>query len=323
MPLDFAYYSSTQNLIYGVRGSYIFSFDPTSGTKIDEFRFCDGVAFGESTVIEFNGFLYAGVWRGILESPIPFFSTIRDIYAIDFDLTNSVAIGVPAAFGAVPGNPFYPFAAVNQQWHTGIAQLNTDGNAIFGFIGVSGIRLFKLDPTNVAGITTVGGPESNRGMLQQLEWMGFHNAFLIPGSFGPEVYARSATTLLSVGVATPTPPTNYGVAYSIVTDKAYAAMGSADLLKLDVDQLPGNFTWTTLPAILPAGANPMRIKYNPYDSLLYVPNWAHDSISVIDPVTDAALDVITGFDSPIDCVFSPTGKFAVQLSGLGLKKIQT
>src|SRR6185436_13463756 len=109
----------------------------------------------------------------------------------------------------------------------------------------------------------------------------------------------------------------------------YAVTKTADIVKLDgaaaVATMPANYsnaTWTLL-NLLPAGANPIRIKYNPYDGLIYVPNWAHDSVSVIDPATDSAVDVITGFSSPFDVVFSPVAKFAVQLSSTGLRKITT
>ncbi len=69
------------------------------------------------------------------------------------------------------------------------------------------------------------------------------------------------------------------------------------------------------------GANPRRVKYNPVDGFIYVPGWASNSVIVVDPATDTVVDTKVGFSTPWDVVFTPSKKWAVQNSMVGLQEI--
>jgi hypothetical protein len=78
-----------------------------------------------------------------------------------------------------------------------------------------------------------------------------------------------------------------------------------------------------------------HIRYNPFNGKIYVPDVAGNQVTVIAPnwaivpsqnytltVTNPITATYTGFDSPIDVVFTPSGSFAVQQGLVGLKQFE-
>ncbi len=65
---------------------------------------------------------------------------------------------------------------------------------------------------------------------------------------------------------------------------------------------------------------PLHARYNSVDELLYIPGGKSDSVAVLDPADDS-LSIVTGFDSPLDVVFTDSKAFAVQSGLVGLKEI--
>jgi hypothetical protein len=81
-----------------------------------------------------------------------------------------------------------------------------------------------------------------------------------------------------------------------------------------------------------------HIRYNPFNGKIYVPDVAGNQVYVIAPnwdiasivpspyytltVTNPITATYTGFDSPIDVVFTPSGSFAVQQGLVGLKQFE-
>lgn len=68
------------------------------------------------------------------------------------------------------------------------------------------------------------------------------------------------------------------------------------------------------------GAMPTRLRLSPLDGLLYIPSQFLDQIIVWNTATESGI-VKTGFDSPIDVVFTATKAFAVQTGIMSLKEI--
>lgn len=318
VPLDQAIFSATEDFIYAVRGQFIFKFS-TDGTKIKEFRYVDDVIYSEASIVEVGSFLYVGVWR-----PVYFQNAgtrvNMDIFAVDPALTNSTALGLNLT------------GALN-----GFCNLITDGTSIYGLSGYSrnspAVRIFKVDPTNIASYVDRNAQANRNDPINDLVYDSVNDVIWHAEDNGPEIDAYSADIAslfpLPRSIITPTPALPlYGVTVT-PSSQVYGVTKGPNLLKLDgvaaCATLPANFTQvpaTTL-NLLPVGAQPIRIKYNPYDGLIYVPNWSDDTVSIIDPGTDTAVDVVSGFNSPFDVVFTPTKKFAVQLSGTGLQEITT
>ncbi len=73
------------------------------------------------------------------------------------------------------------------------------------------------------------------------------------------------------------------------------------------------------------GGQPMRLRYNSLDNLIYIPCPATNAVIAFNPVTDTVSHIYTvGLDAPHDIVFAPGGhKIAVQNSSSGLKELTT
>lgn len=84
-------------------------------------------------------------------------------------------------------------------------------------------------------------------------------------------------------------------------------------------QIGVSIAWT---GITVGAALPYHIRYNPFDGLVYVPDVNGNQVFGIDPVSQAVVSQVTGLDSPIDVVFTPTNVFAVQQGLVGLKLIK-
>jgi len=104
--------------------------------------------------------------------------------------------------------------------------------------------------------------------------------------------------------------------------KIHAVCADKYLIRVDVFATSTNsyFDLETLISSVVTGIKPMRLRYNSVDGLIYIPVQNKDGIIVYDPVAETAVWK-SGFDSPVDAVFTPSKKFAVQSSLEGLKEI--
>lgn len=325
-PLDTAIYSLVEDAIFGVRGQYVYRFNANTGALEETLRFCEGICFGEASILELNGKLYIGVWRGLLPEVSPQFDVNRDIYIVDYNLVGSVSMGLSAAIDAVHSGTLYPYVNRPDSWTAGFSNLVTNGVEIVGFSDASAERIFKVDPTNVAGVTFQNA-NIDRAAMVQMTYDSTHDCVFINNPRSQEFEVMDFTTFdnLTRAEATPTAVTTFGHCYVSTTTKVYAVRGTQDLVKFNVNEsfpLSGvDFTWSHLPGMLPVNANPFRIRFNLNDGMIYVPNWGADSVTIIDPATDTSVNTVTGFESPIDMVFTPTKVFAVQNAARGLKEL--
>lgn len=85
-----------------------------------------------------------------------------------------------------------------------------------------------------------------------------------------------------------------------------SALGVTPPLMLTVDLLRPNFT-------------AFFVRYNPYNGKVYAAGYADNTVAEITPPATGL--VKTGFDLPLDLVFTPTKIFAVQHGSVGLKEV--
>ncbi len=326
MPLDNCIYSSSQDKLFGVRGQYVYKFNATTGAKESEFRFVNDVIFGESYIVELGGFLYISTWRVALEDQATNYPAGQDIFKVNYALTSSVGLGLPNELkfpdGDYPNDTFSFFGA-------GFSNLVTDGTYIWGVECVRTQGMFKVDPTNVTAaegdnnISPTGNCINDvaHDAVNGILWVSTQNdlGFCGKDDLGFDTMFSSdsdaSVRLLGVCIVPGATPKVYYVSGTNVIYKpnvtaAYAA-------------LPANLSsYTTASlAILQGDAKPMRIRYNPNDGLVYIPTWSKDQVEIMDPSTDTITAVKTGFTNVIDCVFTPTKKWGVQNSSVGLKEI--
>ncbi len=281
--------------------------------------------FSESYIVEVAGSLYISTWRNALESVVTQNATYQDIWRVDYALTTATALGLNslAVFNV------YQFAS---DFFSGFSNLVTDGTFIYGRYGVGATYIFKLNPSIASpyGASKLSWGVGENKHINDLALDVVNSTIWSTGTDVDKV----AVSLNTIGIgeqrnSTTTVPTTLGVCVVPGTPpKVYYACGSATLRSAAVasayDAFPPTsfnaYTLTSL-AILDAAAQPMRIRYNPNNSMVYIPGWSNDKVEIMNPATDTITAVKTGFTSPIDVVFTPTKAFAIQDSSVGLLEI--
>ena len=103
---------------------------------------------------------------------------------------------------------------------------------------------------------------------------------------------------------------------------AHAVCGDKWLIRVDDFATSAN-TFIDLEASIASvvtGIKPIRLRYRSTDAKLYIPVQNKDGILVYDPASGIGAWK-SGFDSPVDVVFTPSKAFAVQSGLVGLKEI--
>lgn len=335
MPLDNAIFLSSTNKIYGIRGQWVFSFDPTTGALLSSKRWpgtgSDILAW--SNIEGHSGSLWASVWFSAAVQQIgatPQSRPIRDIWSIDPATLIATNTGIYQNF----------FADSNIDFLYGVSLLRTDGTLLWGISWNEG--LFNCNPSLALPsafqrATVFQWPKGGGPIGGDLAWDGSRMWVADQWNQRISVYDNTLTDLADSytsafgGHVKPYPGLPTGIAYAPPGAAAYVVDGTPTISWFLAADIGSGFLDNQSvggPGItLPLGSMPMRIRFNPNDNMLYVPCWndsatgLNDSIVVINPATNAIVSTKTGFSSPIDCVFSPTANFAVQTSAVGLKVI--
>ncbi len=330
MPLNSAIYSVSQDCIYACRGAWVYKFSAVTGAKIAEYRFRKDVIFSESYIIEFGGFLYLATWRAALEDGLSSYPAGQDVFKVNYALNTSVGLGLgPLCYISNRSGP--------QFFGGGFGNLVADSTRIYGSSTIDAREIFKLDPTNVPGVITDSFQVQEHCAVKCIAidtanavmWFTATNLaevwaktsdFTVPGG---EAHSSSIiSTTLGVCVIPNASPTGVKVFYVTGSDTVVMANVAAAYASL-----PALSTFGTTDFTLPdTDTQPMRIRYNSYNGLVYVPGWINDKVYVYNPAPaypspPTLVGTFTGFLSPIDCVFTPTRRFAVQDSAAGLREI--
>jgi hypothetical protein len=109
----------------------------------------------------------------------------------------------------------------------------------------------------------------------------------------------------------------YGICYCPSQNRLYMTNRGPSLIPFDV----GTSLFMASVSMGDGNALPYRVRYNPNDGLVYVPTLRSNNVVIVDPDSNAVVAIKSGFDSPLDVVFTPTRKFAVQQGSAGLKEI--
>lgn len=143
----------------------------------------------------------------------------------------------------------------------------------------------------------------------------------------PDLSQRDFPALTQAGRG-PRPSTTggeVGCEYAVNVAKVFAVCGNKYLERID-SFVAHTATVFDMDAMVTATGTPMtglkalRLRYRTSDGKLYIPCQNKDGVVVFDPMTDS-LVWKSGFESPVDIVFTATKAFAVQSSINGLKEI--
>jgi hypothetical protein len=147
-----------------------------------------------------------------------------------------------------------------------------------------------------------------------------------PYSYAPAM-ARgllSSTTMSSieyVDIAVPDQGTITPMAaeWCSTSSKAYFVCGNEWLVRADDWSGADTYTKYNLNSIV-SDCNPFHLRHSPVDSKIYIPSQGNDRVIVWDTSSETGI-AKTGFDGPIDIVFTGTKAFAMQSGRVGLVEI--
>lgn len=327
-PIDDAVYvGGAVDKIFGTIGNHIAKFNASTGA-LENFARVAGPATGycRLTYHSTTGLLYVGIWdfKTNQWNDPPTSWVLRGIYPVN---PTTLAIGAVIDVMSIASGG-------SRQWCVGVQSMFSAGGTYLYFcFGVGGINaptaLWRVNPTNTAdNFNPANGTSSaGQGGFYQIDTDGISIYCCNPFNAEIQKYDLALTDGSYNNSVIPAPFTNVdnpvSVAYSLTSGNAYAVCGTSNMFRSDF----GINTSTRIDLTAVPGATgtvaPQRIKYRQSNSKLYMPVQSQNAIIVWDPVTDNPADAEwkTGFQCPIDTVFTASKAFAVQLGVNGLKEI--
>jgi len=311
LPLDAAIFSATLNKIVGVRSHWIYLFNATTGAKEAEFRYAAGV-INEASVAECGGFLYVATWRGLFWNPNTGDPHVgSDIYKINLGLTTSSALGL----NVIAGLNLFDFAV-------GFTGLVTDGTFLYG-IERGAAQLFQVNPAVPASYTTAGSFNQSTPLLV-CEYDGTNGVIWASDSNGSVVNVINTDMSGDAGSSDPIDQP-LGVVRIPTSNLIFVATGTQNIWKcFGADTLPpplGSFSVDGSPIVLGVNDKPVRLRYRPSNTLIYIPCPSTDLVYTMSASGVLNPTPITGFSDPFDVVITPSKAWAVQQSGTPLREI--
>lgn len=320
MPLDDAVYDSGRNLIYGVRGPFVYTIDPTTGAKIIREVFNPYSACGLSQIDydSTNDLLIAITWNDEQYVLDAITGALCDKYFFYLDPINLHAVATTRFdLALVTTRNQYAKKAY------GPHRIICDGGFGYGtgwLVNATATRpapyKFLITPVGTAGkggLVEFGGyadcARDKTGGRDYL-WVTFQASNALY-SYNCAAYAMTldATTVDHTKMF-------YAVAVDATTGNVYVTDVLRYVYKFDGTGALISTIDTGRPLF-----NGLRIQFNPNDGKLYAAGAADNTIAIIDPTSADSVSMKSGFDFPIDLVFTPTKSFAVQQGAVGLKEI--
>lgn len=333
MPLDSAVYVPTVGaraaFIAGVRGGYAYRFDPNTGTKISSIRF-RSVSFSDSCIIYHSASdsLIVSCWNDPGWEVGSGTSPYRLLYKMN-----------PATWGTTTAvistfDPIVTFAVTGGTLYQGPHQIRSAGANVLGVYYDSSPNPipFYWNPTSNASVNGLHASGYSSWIDPMIDSGGLD--VFVPDALRARLWDIDAVTLdinLSSGnyVQWPTPNPTVQMPIGIcqntgptgTTGKLYIASRSNALFTCsNVISSAGQAPTAniTLPGTAP---QPWKVRFNSNDNLIYVPCYGENTVNIVDPATDTVVATKSGFDSPFDCIFTPTKKWAVQHGSTPLMQI--
>lgn len=320
MPLDDAVVIS--DTIYGTMGPYVMKINGTTGKLIASARVYAPMV-GPCRITSLGGLLYVATWN----NP-----------AADID---------PAAFpadwffgrGIAPVNPttlavgtFIEMAQLANfsvcSWDvpmTNISCLLGVGSYLYIVYGVTARNMVRLNPLTLAHVNTCAytGSTETESLTQSIDANATY--LYMPSPDNRRFVQFDLSTFTDAGPANTrdnSPAIGVNQIRAVATtalNTVYGVCGnSANLIKF-VFPSPGTSTVFNL-ATIQAGVRPFRLRYNPFDGLLYIPCQNQDCVIVWNPASDTGI-LKSSIISPIDVCFTSTKKWAVCNGPTGLIEI--
>lgn len=311
MPITEAFYLSSTDKIYGVMSNYVLKFNATTGVKEASARVCAPM-LGPMRIIGRGSSLYVASMFDMTVTPNGQPSN-RTIWTVDPNtLAATNTLGTNALVVAQNGK----------------APVWSGPNAMF-FIGdvlywqesaITGLASYMfIDVTNPTTHDVLSW-NGTSGSWTPETWCYDGSTYIVacdPAQQQVEIYLPTLAPGANSGFSSTAPDSAVAVAWASNVGFAYAVCGNESLYRLLTYTPTHTSTLHNLGVIAPNCA-PTRIRY--INGLLYLPCQKTDVIIIWNPVTDTGI-VKSGFESPIDVIWTGTKLWAVQTSIQSLKEI--
>lgn len=320
MPLDQAVYVPSVGgrpaYIAGVYGGYLYTFDPATGAASATLKSRISVPPFSDSSLAYNPAddrLYLAHWNDPASgTPLLTDATGQRLYQINADTL--------AVITTWDLNVLDPGPLGHWLYWCGMHRIICNAGKIYGtyFVRGSGFRphgfVFSFDPATATFVSTV----TNNTLGG---WLGLAingSQLWLAAADTKKVYTMALADITNGGTIAPSyttgAPANFDLCV-VPSGNAYLTTKTGVIRRLTSGGSDrGNLT-------LP-GASPyvLCVRYNPFNGLVYAPDVNNNSVNVINPADDS-VTVKTGFDSPLDMVFTPTKIFAVQSGRTALKEV--
>jgi len=321
MPLNHAIYESGRDVIYGVSGGYIYQLNATTGEKITSARFFEN-RFYDSYIAysSITDKLYVTAWMTDTGNNVVITDRrVKWLFKIDPD-----TLAVDTAFNYDVVSGFGSSILSSEFFESGPRELISINGNIYGVYfaattSSNGLALYSFD---AAGETWNNSTTNNRNVAFNLGLVYDPDNDVIwvateQGASSFDLLMSAVDTVDITGTSDPKPK---GLCYR--SGHLYFTLheGSA-IQQYNVQKVRISDDNNTTIDLGDVNAKPKKIRYRDTNDRIYVPTFSGDTVVIIDPATDTVESTKTGFDSPIDVVFTPTKVWAVQHGALGLKEV--
>lgn len=292
MALDQAVYDPVRDVIFGVRGGFIFEFSNAGVPTSNRARY---------VVPDFS------------DASIAYDSVTDRLYALYWndpsgDPTNAAATGIykinPATLGVEAHFDLNALGSVDPANDDFRGRLIARGGVLYGQLSGNSTVSFNCD---TAGTTVLSNGFGTASGWQGLEINGTELWVGEPNGIGQHLLFLDAATMnfiatVNLGIGA------WDVAINTTNGRGYCTTRSPVIKR--VSAAHAVLSNLTLPN---PSAAPFCIRYNAVDNKIYCPDETTNSVYVIDGTTEAiTVKAISGTNpSPFDMVFTPTKKFAV------------
>lgn len=318
LPLqDAVYVPAPVDKIFAVSGVYVVKLNATTGAVEASVRISSPVN-GTARICYHaaTGLLYATLWNEPNLGDAGLVHPNKDIYPINpTTMTVGARLDIITNSGFIINDDFD--SALNPAW--GPRWIASQGNYLyFQWNESSFYYVVRINPSNFADRCTQAGDDCQTYQSEQLAVGPIYIVSPDPANARVE-YApigwNNQNQWLDCEIPGFWPVACEYCPINLPTPLYYAVDGNGNLFRID-DLTTDSVTVIPIPAGLGVPTpNPCRLRWNTYNSLFYLPCMTDNAIVLYDPITETWEGYKTGFENPVDCVFTPDGKkFAVQNS---------
>lgn len=304
MPLNSAVHEPSRDRIYAVRDNWVFELSASTGAKVSQYRFA-AAGVPSDTYIDYDSTtdrLWATYWRSTQNANG---AATDGKYLVKINPSDITDVTLYTFTGAMSVGGF------TGRWDGGPRQIITRAGIGWAIYSAGQappqerlVRINLLVPSVThTGVISAAASTWGNFTYDGTNLAGCSNAPSVDGQRWSAATLASIGSITGSGVLFPYAVAFSGTSYYMATNSQFVVKGGGTVIDLGR-----------------ASANPHNIRYNSNDGLIYIPLYRDDTVAVLNPADDSFV-IKTGFTNPFDAVFTPTKKFAVQHSSIGLKEI--